>query len=642
MNCTFFSFNRALLLSAGRFALALALVSGLMMSAHAQNGIAVPQMSNCDNLFTQFLNQYNIPGATFALAKNGKLVYMRSFGDADLAGQEETQPYHMFRIASVSKPITGIAIMKLVENGQLSLSDKAFGPTGRLASHPYLSTVTYTDARLNDVTVQQLLEHTGGWNRDIDCVPSPNPPYTWAINHCDPIGFPLYVTQTLGETNPVREEVLIRFLMEKGLAFTPGTQYSYSNIGYLVLGEIIAQVSGKSYEDYVKDEILSPLGIYDMHIGKNLRADKREREGEYQGNGFIVPSSYGTGQNVPWEYGGWNLEAMDAHGGWIGSARDMVRLLVAVDGFNTKPDILSGASISTMTTGSSVNANYAKGWSVNASNHWWHTGALDGTASFWARTSSGYTWALITNKRVVNASANAFWNAFDGLPWNCIAQTATWPTHDLLAAPLENSKDLVFSGNGNTELTVSWTPGNGEKRLLVASEGEAVSAFPLDGQNYTADAAFGQGNDLGSGKYAVYNGAGSSVTVTGLEAGKTYHFRLFDYNQNATTGNHALYLLGGSAQDSATTSSSTGIADLQQAGIRFYPNPASDYLHIDLDATAQCDRIQIRNMHGQLVRTFPVSGTNLRIALSDLPAQVYVISFYRRDAQIGTARLLKQ
>ena len=144
-----------------------------------------------------------------------------------------------------------------------------------------------------------------------------------------------------------------------------------------------------------------------------------------------------------------------------------------------------------------------------------------------------------------------------------------------------------------------------------------------------------------SGRETI-SATGSSVALTGLEAGKTYHFRLFDYNQNANTGNHALYLLGGSAQDSTTTSSSTGIADLLHAGIRFYPNPASDYLHIDLDAAAQCDRIQIRNMHGQVVRSIPVSGTNLRLPTGDLPAQVYMISFYRRNAQIGTARLLKR
>jgi CubicO group peptidase (beta-lactamase class C family) len=566
---------------------------------------------------------------------------MRGFGNADLAGLEPTQPYHMFRIASISKSITSIAIMKLVENGQLSLSDKAFGPTGRLASHPYLGSVSYSDTRINDITVQHLLEHSGGWNSSINCVSGPAAPYLWNPGHCDPIGFPLHVTQTLGEANPVTGAMHIRFLMEKGLNFAPGTQYAYSNIGFLVLGEIIAMVSGKSYEAYVKDEILSPLGIYDMHIGRSRLTDKMEREAEYIGNGYTAPSCYGTGQTVPWEYGGWNLEAMDAHGGWIATPRDMVRLLVAIDGFSTKPDILSAASISTMTTASTTQFNYAKGWNVNSANNWWHLGALDGTASLWVRSSGGYTWAVILNKRVIDNSANAFWSAFDNLPWNCIAQTSTWPTHDLLASPLHNSKDLVFSGNGSTDLTVSWTNGDGENRLLVAREEHSVSEFPLDGQDYTANAAFAMGDPLGNGNYVVYNGTGNSATVTGLEAGKTYHFRLFEYNQNAATGNHALYLLGGSPQDSATTASSTSLAGLQQAGIHFYPNPARDYVRIELDAAAQCDRMQLRNMHGQLVRTIPIPVAAMDIPFGDLPPQIYLISFYYRETLLGSARLLK-
>ena len=64
------------------------------------------------------------------------------------------------------------------------------------------------------------------------------------------------------------------------------------------------------------------------------------------------------------------MNAMDGHGGWIASARDMVRLLVAVDGFPTKPDILSPATITSMVTPSTNNANYAKGWSVNSLNNW--------------------------------------------------------------------------------------------------------------------------------------------------------------------------------------------------------------------------------------------------------------------------------
>ena len=102
----------------------------------AQTGIPISSMSACDTQMQSFMTNYQIPGATLAIAKNGKLVYMRAFGTANQAGTEATHPYHMFRIASISKPITSIAIMKLIENGQLSLSEKPFGPGGILNVDP--------------------------------------------------------------------------------------------------------------------------------------------------------------------------------------------------------------------------------------------------------------------------------------------------------------------------------------------------------------------------------------------------------------------------------------------------------------------------------------------------------------------------
>ena len=115
----------------------------------AQTGIPAGSMSQCDTQMQTFLTNYQIPGATLAIAKNGKLIYMRAFGTANQAGTETTQPYHMFRIASISKPITSIAIMKLIENGQLSLSDKPFGPGGILNADPYFANANITDhARL--------------------------------------------------------------------------------------------------------------------------------------------------------------------------------------------------------------------------------------------------------------------------------------------------------------------------------------------------------------------------------------------------------------------------------------------------------------------------------------------------------------
>jgi hypothetical protein len=340
----------------------------------------------------------------------------------------------------------------------------------------------------------------------------------------------------------VHKDDLIKFVLEKGLDFAPGTAYNYSNMGFLILGDVIEKITGLPYEQYVRDSILAPLGIFDMHLGKNLLANKQEREGEYVGNGYTTLSAYGDGTYVPWEYGGFSVEAMDAHGGWIASSRDMLKLLVAVDGFNTKPDILTPATIAVMTTPSANNVNYAKGWSVNSYNNWWHTGSLDGTYSEQVRTGTGYTWIIILNKR--NITNSNFSSDVDNLGWNCLAATTTWPTWDLMASPTGNAKSISFSNVTASTVTVNWEIGNGGNRLLLVSPDAPINSFPLDGTDYTGNVSYGSGSMLGNNNYVVYNGAGNSATVTGLTSGKTYYFRVVEYNKNTTTGNNALYLLG--------------------------------------------------------------------------------------------------
>ena len=519
-----------------------------------QTGIPVPQMTQSDNIINNFLTTYAIPGATVAIAKDGRIVYMRAFGYADINNTIPTQPYNMFRIASLSKQVTSIAIMKMMQNGQLSMNSKVFGSGGILQNHPVFSAANITDTRIYNITIQQLLEHAAGWNRDLDCNPNPTTPYPYFLSGCDPISFPLRVTMLTGTPNPVTKEAHIKFLLEKGLDFAPGTAYNYSNIGFLILGEVIEQLSGLRYEKYVQDSILAPLGIFDMHIGKNLLVDKQEREGEYVGNGYTTLSCYNTGQNVPWEYGGFSVEAMDAHGGWIASSRDMLKLLTAVDGFSTKPDILSPSTIATMVTPSANNQYYAKGWSVNSFNNWWHTGALDGTASEQVRSGSGYTWIIILNKR--NITNGNFWTDLDNLGWNCLAATTTWPTWDLMASPTVNASNINFLNVSGTAVTVNWTNGNGSNRMLVVKADSSINAFPLDGTDYTSNAVFGSGNSLGINNFIAYNGTGNSVTVSGLTPNKKYYFRVIEYNKNTTTGNNALYLLGNNTQDYTITANS--------------------------------------------------------------------------------------
>ncbi|MBO3117744.1 serine hydrolase [Winogradskyella sp. DF17] len=584
------------------------IASILSFLTSAQTGISVPEMSHCDSQITNFMNTFDIPGLTMALAKDGKLVYSRGFGNADLNLTEVTQPHHMFRIASVSKPITSIGIMKMVENGSIDLNDKVFGTGGLLENHWYFTQANITDTRVYDITVQNLLEHTAGWDRNVNCFPSPTAPYPWYFSGCDPIVAPLHISDTFGETYPVREEHLIRYVLEKTLNYEPGTTYAYSNMGYLVLSEIIEEVSGMDYESWMQQEIFHPLGIFDMYIGKNRQDERREREGEYVGNGYTTLDLYGSGNVVPWEYGGFSIEAMDGHGGWIATARDLARLLVAVDGFSTKPDILSASTISTMTTPSGAASYYAKGWSVNAANNWWHSGAVDGTASYFVRTSGGYTWAIILNKRAVGSNSNAFWGALDGLGWNCISGTATFPSHDLMEWPSVNASNLQASNITQNTMELSWINGNGTSRLVVAKEltsamntNSNFDSYPLDGTDYAANSTFGLGDNLGDGTFVIYNGTESTTIVNGLIEGTDYVFRVYEYNKNTTTGNNALYLLGNSEELIQNTNAlSIGDANIENF-VDVYPSITDDVVNVEFKNNIGTVQYSVYDIMGKLL-----------------------------------------
>ncbi|RPD47165.1 class A beta-lactamase-related serine hydrolase [Hymenobacter sediminis] len=474
--------------------------------------------------------RWKIPGASVAISRHGKLVYARGFGHADLAQSQPMTPATLLRVASVSKPVTAIAIMKLVEEGQLDLQHKAFGSTGYLNDSYYNSVVT--DQRINDITVRQLLEHTAGWNRDAGVD---------GFTSSDPIDFPLHVAQVMHVPNPVGDSTLVRYLLSKGLNFTPGSRFAYSNIGYLVLGKIIERVTGQRYEAWVRQHILEPAGIQEAHLGRNLRTAKLENEAEY-----FCPatgeSCYGTGKKVPYAYGGANLEAMNAHGGWLFTARDLVRLLLAVDGSPTRPDLLLPATLDTMTTPSEAAKRYAKGWMVNSKRGlWWHTGCLNGSTSLVARTDDGYTWAILFNSC---PNTNRFWNDVEDLGWDCVNSTNTWPSYDLFP-PEQNATRLRIARQGNQTATLAWRNGNGTHRLVVLREGSPISAFPVDGQVYAGGRTFGQGAMLGQGNYVVAAGPDSTVQVSGLQPGRTYYARVMEYRLDGKATTQPVYTFDG-------------------------------------------------------------------------------------------------
>ncbi|RAI77334.1 serine hydrolase domain-containing protein [Spirosoma telluris] len=184
------------------------------------------------------------------------------------------------------------------------------------------------------------------------------------------------------------------------------------------MGRVIEKVTGQRYADYVNSTLLHPIGITDMQIGGNSKAEKKPNEVVYYEEG-----------NEPYTI---NLSRMDAGAGWIASATDLVKLIIVVDGLNRKKDILTSLIIQKMLTPSTANKEYACGWGLATSGNlrnWYHFGELMGTASLLAHTHLGYSWAILTNTGYQNEQTHA---DLDQLLWNAINDSATpWPDKDL-------------------------------------------------------------------------------------------------------------------------------------------------------------------------------------------------------------------
>ena len=165
------------------------------------------------------------PGAAIAVIRDGQFIHRKAYGLANIEWSVPLDPDAVFRIASLTKQFTATAIMMLAERGLLSIEA------------PIETYLPDWPARGRTVTVRRLLNHTSGvWSHDstqIDRTKRPNPPV----------------------------EEVIQLIYEQPFAFEPGERYSYNNSGYLLLGAIIAAVSGKAYADFLRDEIFMPLGM---------------------------------------------------------------------------------------------------------------------------------------------------------------------------------------------------------------------------------------------------------------------------------------------------------------------------------------------------------------------------------------------
>jgi N-acyl-D-amino-acid deacylase len=396
-------------------------------------GPANKSLAAYDELMTRFMREHKPPGAALAVTRRGRLVYARGFGHTDLEKQEPVQPTSLFRIASVSKPFTSAAVMHLVQKNKLKFDDPVF-PLLKL--EPHLEPGGRMDPRINSIRVHHCLQHTGGWDRDKSFDPM-------AAQTAERVAMALKVRL------PIQPEQIIQYTMGKPLDFTPGAAYAYSNFGYCVLGRVIEAVCGRPYHEFVAKEILAPLGIRHMRLGKNLLQDRAPGEVKYYdserriGRAISGPQ---IGKPAPLPYGVECLETMDANGGWIASAVDLMRFAVALDELKKCP-ILNEASVRAMlapppgvvgheANGKAKSQYYACGWEVRPTDPKagrftkWHTGMLAGTSTLLVCRSDGINWACLFNSDA-GKDGKRFADLIDPLLHKPADEIKNWPEDDL-------------------------------------------------------------------------------------------------------------------------------------------------------------------------------------------------------------------
>jgi D-alanyl-D-alanine carboxypeptidase len=315
----------------GMMLIGLLLMVAARPTAADGQGTSTAEVAHADSILRTYVSDGRFSGAVL-VARGGIPVYRRAFGLANREWGIANEPDAKFRIGSVTKSFTAAAILQLVEQGKVSLDAPA---------------TTYYELPMpwSHVTVRQLLSHTSG-------VPS----YT------DLDGF--FGRESRLDHTP---EELIGLTAGKQLDFPPGSKFSYDNSGYVILGAVIARVSGMTYADYLKQHLFAPLGMSSTgYDADSLVLPKRASGYEAGAGGTLLNAPY-VSMTVPY-----------AAGGLYSTVDDLNRWCKAL----TTEAVLSTASEHEMFT--DQGHGYGFGWFIERSArrpHIYHGGEVNGFVS---------------------------------------------------------------------------------------------------------------------------------------------------------------------------------------------------------------------------------------------------------------------
>jgi len=392
-------------------------------------GQNVPGFEAVDDMIRTKMMEHDISASSVAITKDGRLVYCRGY-TWDRPDVDPVQPTSLFRVGSISKSITSIAIHQLIEDELLSFDTRVAEtlglapPSGRSA-----------DPWLRLVTVDNLLTHTVGWDKDAGGI--------------DPMVFgDVWVALSLGVLPPPTRQEIATFMAVQPFQFYPGSRWAYCNVGYLLLQMLAEKVTGVDFPEYVHDNLFRAVGVGRARMGHaridNLAPTERRYVGDHEGDPYTM---------------GW--ENAYAAGGMVMSAPDLARLYTALFDDPQASGLLRPATVAamlTLPTSISRQQGYGRGWIFEKffvdSGHTmgWLTDPDDGlevyghggggpgmhAIALWRTDGVGFFWC--SNKDPVI-------HDFDDLP-----EIQSWPEHDLWASVGISQKAV---GSGPTE---SWVP----------------------------------------------------------------------------------------------------------------------------------------------------------------------------------------